>query len=81
MTNIDIKQHNLFLNFEKNNKYDDILLYNFSQYIQIYETEIYYEFLKINVRDNQYSKEVLEFIKMNYINLDKIITTLIKFLL
>jgi serine/threonine protein kinase len=78
MINSDIMQQNLFLNFEKNNKYDDILLYNFSQYVQIYETEIYYEFLKINIRDNKYPKEILEFIKINYDKLDKLITILIK---
>ena len=79
MTNSNITQNIQFLNFEKKNKYDDTLLYNFSQYVQIYETEIYYDFLKISSRENQYSKEILEFMKINYDKLDKLITSLIKF--
>lgn len=78
MTRNNLIQDKIFLNFEQNNKYDDGLMYNFSQYVQIYETKLYYDYLKINYTENQYSEEILEFMKINYDNLDKLILTLIK---
>lgn len=68
----------LFEQFEKN-QYKKELSYNFSQFIQIYDNELYYDILKLNMIDNHYSIELLEFIKINQLDLEKIIKTVLNF--
>ncbi len=78
MTNNNNLQNKLYFDFEKHKKLNFILTYNFSQYVQIYESELYYDILNINYQENQYSKNVLEFIKIYYDKMDKLIDILAK---
>lgn len=68
----------LFEQFEKN-QYNKELSYNFSHFIQIYHNELYYDKLNLNMVDNQYSSELLEFIKINQLDIKKIIKTVLNF--
>ena len=66
----------LFEQFERN-QYKKELSYNFSQFVQIYETNFYYDLLNLNMMDNQYPTELLEFIKINQSDMEKIIKTVL----
>jgi serine/threonine protein kinase len=66
----------LFEQFEKN-QYKKELSYNFSQFVQIYDVKLYYNTLNLNLIYNQYSTELLEFIKINQLDMKKILKTLL----
>jgi serine/threonine protein kinase len=67
----------LFNKFEKKIYFIE-LSYDFSHYVQIYEPELYYSLLKIKEEENKYSKDLLEYIKLNKSNIEKILLFLIQ---
>ena len=69
-----------FIKLEKNKKIDELFAYNFNQYVKIYNPEKYYSLLGINYVDNLFNSDLLEFIKINYNNMEFLIKNLIKIL-
>ena len=69
-----------FIKLEKNKKIDELFAYNFNQYVKIYNPKKYYSLLGINYIDNLFDSNLLEFIKVNYNNMEFLIKNLIKIL-
>ena len=68
---------NMFKNLEKNKKLNDYV-YHFSQYVKIYDLELYYNELGIKPIENYYSSFIIEFMKAYYNDLEYIIKYFIK---
>ena len=69
-----------FTRLEKNKKIDELFAYDFNQYVKIYNPKQYYKLLGIDYVDNLFPSNLLEFIKINYNNMEFMIKNLIKIL-
>ncbi len=50
---------------ETKNKNDYLISYDFAQYVQIYSNKTYYNLFNLTYKDNIFSNNILEYIKMN----------------
>ena len=78
MQNSNSKLEVMFKNFEKTGKVHYLFIYDFAQYVAIYDTQLYYSQIGLDYKENQYPNELLEFIKINSHSLNKILLKLIK---
>jgi hypothetical protein len=62
---------------ETKNKYDYLISYDFSQYVQIYSNNTYYKVLELNYKDNIYNSNLLEYIKINKDKIDILLINLL----
>ena len=75
-----MQNHKEFSRLEKNKKIDELFAYDFNQYVKIYNPKKYYKLLGIDYVDNLFPANLLEFIKINYNNMEFMIKNLIKIL-
>ncbi len=77
MIHINKSLESKFKLLETKNKYDYLISYDFTQYVQIYSNNTYYKVLELNYKDNMYNSNLLEYIKMNSNKIDILIINLL----
>ena len=77
MIHINKSLESKFKLLETRNKYDYLISYDFTQYVQIYSNNTYYKVLELNYKDNMYNSNLLEYIKMNSNKIDILIINLL----
>jgi serine/threonine protein kinase len=65
MIHTNKKLESKFKLLETKNKYDYLISYDFAQYVQIYSNKTYYNIFNLTYKDNIFSNNILEYIKMN----------------
>ena len=78
MINMNEKYNKDFNNLENNKRIDELFIYEFNQFIKIYNNELYYKKLNIKQQDNLFDINILEFIKINKNNMEFMLKELIK---
>jgi serine/threonine protein kinase len=73
MLKVNKKLKQKFQKFEKYSTIDYLIKYDFIQYVQIYDIDLYYRTLGIRETENKYNTEKIEIIKTNINKIENII--------